>query len=424
MNLARVAQVKNINNVTVNWPDRLSPMDEKIYPIAGIRLASCYAGIRKKQQDDLVLFSLSEKTNTAAVFTRNAFCAAPVVVARSHLQQARPRYLLINAGNANAGTGKQGHDDALATCQWLADTVTCRREEVLPFSTGVIGEPLPTAKFAQAIPGLYQQLSEDNWRQAAQGIMTTDTVPKIVSEQRDIDGKLVTITGIAKGSGMIRPDMATMLAYIATDAAVVPDVLKQCLQSAVDHSFNRITVDGDTSTNDACVLMASGEGKLSIASDEDNAYLAFQQMVQDVCESLARAIVKDGEGATKLINIVVEEGQSEQECLDIAYTIAHSPLVKTAFFASDPNWGRILAAVGRAGIENLDLDSIRIYLDDVCIVEQGGRSPDYTEARGQAVMQQSEITIMVRLARGTASATVWSCDFSYDYVRINAEYRT
>lgn len=399
-------------------------MTENVFPIAGIKLASLYAGIRKNQQDDLVLIALSENTTSAAVFTRNAFCAAPVVVARAHLEKTQPRYLLINAGNANAGTGKQGHDDALACCQWLADVAGCQRAEILPFSTGVIGEPLPIAKLASAIPEIYQGLSEEHWPQASQAIMTTDTVAKVVSLQQEINGKQITVTGMAKGSGMIRPDMATMLAYIATDADVSPLVLKQCLQQSVNHSFNRITVDGDTSTNDACVLMATAEGELSIHSTDDESCAPFQHLIQHVCEQLARMIVKDGEGATKLINIIVEAGQSEQECLDVAYSIAHSPLVKTAFFASDPNWGRILAAVGRAGLDRLELEAISIYLDDVCIVEQGGRSASYTEAQGQAVMEQSEITISVRLARGRARATVWTCDFSYDYVRINAEYRT
>jgi len=399
-------------------------MTENVFPIAGIKLASLYAGIRKNQQDDLVLIALSENTTSAAVFTRNAFCAAPVVVARAHLEKTQPRYLLINAGNANAGTGKQGHDDALACCQWLADVAGCQRAEILPFSTGVIGEPLPIAKLASAIPEIYQGLSEEHWPQASQAIMTTDTVAKVVSLQQEINGKQITVTGMAKGSGMIRPDMATMLAYIATDADVSPLVLKQCLQQSVNYSFNRITVDGDTSTNDACVLMATAEGELSIHSTDDESYAPFQHLIQHVCEQLARMIIKDGEGATKLINIIVEAGQSEQECLDVAYSIAHSPLVKTAFFASDPNWGRILAAVGRAGLDRLELEAISIYLDDVCIVEQGGRSASYTEAQGQAVMEQSEITISVRLARGHARATVWTCDFSYDYVRINAEYRT
>jgi len=399
-------------------------MSENIFPIAGIKLASIYAGIRKKPKDDLVLIALDEKASTAAVFTRNAFCAAPVVVARKHLEKAQPRFLLINAGNANAGTGKQGHDDALACCQWLADLASCRRDEVLPFSTGVIGEPLPTIKFAEALPRVYPELNEAHWSQASQAIMTTDTVAKVVSRQQNINGKQITVTGMAKGSGMIRPDMATMLAYIATDAAIAPGVLQHCLTESVNHSFNRITVDGDTSTNDACVLMATGKGEVAISSVEDVDYAAFQCLIQQVCEELARMIVKDGEGATKLINIVVEGGQSEQECLDVAYTIAHSPLVKTAFFASDPNWGRILAAVGRAGLAKLDLEAINIYLDNVCIVEQGGRSQDYTEAQGQAVMNQDEITIKVQLARGTVNATIWTCDFSYDYVRINAEYRT
>ncbi len=399
-------------------------MSEKIFPIAGIKLATIYAGIRKKPQDDLLLIALDEQTSTAAVFTRNAFCAAPVVVARTHLKKMSPRYLLINAGNANAGTGKQGHDDALACCQWLADIAGCHRSEVLPFSTGVIGEPLPTEKFAKVLPKVFQALSEAHWSQASQAIMTTDTVAKVVSRRQEINGKQITVTGMAKGSGMIRPDMATMLAYIATDAAINPNVLQQCLNKSVNHSFNRITVDGDTSTNDACVLMATGKGELAISSTDEADYVAFQHLIQHVCEDLARMIVKDGEGATKLINILVEGGQTEQECLDVAYTIAHSPLVKTAFFASDPNWGRILAAVGRAGLTQLDLEAINIYLDDVCIVEQGGRSKQYTEARGQTVMSQDEITIKVQLGRGTVNATLWTCDFSYDYVRINAEYRT
>lgn len=399
-------------------------MAEKIYPIAGIKLAATYAGIRKKHRNDLVLISLTKKTNTAAVFTRNAFCAAPVVIARSHLQKSKPRFLLINAGNANAGTGVQGHDDALACCQWLADASGCQRSEVLPFSTGVIGEALPTQKIASAIPDVCENLSEHHWEQASEAIMTTDTVAKIVSLKKEIKGKQVTVTGIAKGSGMIRPDMATMLAYIATDAEIPGPILQTCLQASVEESFNRITVDGDTSTNDACVLMATGEGELSIHADNDQVYSQFQQLIQQVCEELAKAIVKDGEGATKLINIMVNGGKTEKECLDVAYTIAHSPLVKTAFFASDPNWGRILAAVGRAGLDRLEIEAISIYLDDVCIVEQGGRSPGYTEEQGQKVMNQSEITIKVILGRGHASDRIWTCDFSYDYVRINAEYRT
>jgi glutamate N-acetyltransferase/amino-acid N-acetyltransferase len=391
--------------------------------VAGIKVATLSAGIKKPGRRDLVLFSLQPGSQVAAVFTRNAFCAAPVVVAREHLSQGAPRYLLINTGNANAGTGEPGLRDARESCAQLAAQMQCRAEDVLPFSTGVIGEPLPVPKIIATLPGFPAALNADGWEDAAHGIMTTDTVAKGASQQLELDGKTITITGIAKGSGMIRPDMATMLAYVATDAALDGTLLQQCLNEATKHSFNRITVDGDTSTNDACVLMASGQSGLTIEADSDN-FQQFSTAVTAVCQQLAQLIVRDGEGATKFITISVNGGRDEAECEQVAYTIAHSPLVKTALFASDPNWGRILAAVGRAGLVDLDLNALAIYLGDVCIVRDGGRSAEYREEMGQAVTARDEITIRVELARGEAQAVLWTCDFSYDYVRINAEYRS
>jgi glutamate N-acetyltransferase/amino-acid N-acetyltransferase len=395
----------------------------RLHPVAGIEVATLSAGIKKPGRRDLVLFSLQPGSQVAAVFTRNAFCAAPVVVAREHLSQGTPRYLLINTGNANAGTGEPGLRDARESCTQLAALMQCRAEEVLPFSTGVIGEPLPVPKIVATLPGFPAALNADGWEDAAHGIMTTDTVAKGVSRQLELDGKTITITGIAKGSGMIRPDMATMLAYVATDAALEGSLLQRCLNEAAKHSFNRITVDGDTSTNDACVLMASGQSGLTIKVGSDN-FQQFSEAVTAVCQQLAQLIVRDGEGATKFITIVVNGGRDEAECEQVAYTIAHSPLVKTALFASDPNWGRILAAVGRAGLVDLDLNALSIYLGDVCIVRDGGRSAEYREEMGQAVTARDEITIRVELARGEAQAVLWTCDFSYDYVRINAEYRS
>lgn len=392
-----------------------------VFSVPGVRLATAAAGIRKPGRQDLLLIEIATGASTAAMFTSNAFCAAPVIVARQHLNSSSPRYLLINSGNANAGTGEQGQRDAMKSCQAIAGQFSCTAEEVLPFSTGVIGEPLPVDKISAALPGLQSNLAAGSWQTAAQAIMTTDTVPKIVSRQLQIDGQVVTLNGIAKGAGMIRPNMATMLSFLATDAKIDKAVLQACLRNAVNKSFNRITVDGDTSTNDAVVLIATGKSAANIQGDALN---AFQTMLNDVCTELARAIVRDGEGATKLINVVIEQGATEQECAKVAYAIAHSPLVKTAFFASDPNWGRILAAVGYAGVDNLAIEKIQIYLGDVCIVKDGGRSQSYTEEQGRRVMQQNEITIRVVLQRGTAATTVWTCDFSYDYVKINAEYRT
>ncbi|MDD2816095.1 MAG: bifunctional glutamate N-acetyltransferase/amino-acid acetyltransferase ArgJ [Thiotrichaceae bacterium] len=393
------------------------------HAVAGIRIGTTCAQIKQAVRDDLTLFEIAPNSSTAAVFTQNAFCAAPVTLSKQHLHNTAPRFLLINSGNANAGTGAQGLQDALSSCASVAAQASCTSEAVLPFSTGVIGVSLPVEKICKAIPIAFQNLSADNWDKAARAIMTTDTVPKLVSRQAEIGGHLVTVTGISKGAGMIRPDMATMLGFIATDASVPQSLLQECLHYAANRSFNRVTIDGDTSTNDSCVLVATGKGMLTV-SRADERYLQLRDLITEVCIALAQAIVRDGEGATKFITVRVEQGANAQECLDVAYTIAHSPLVKTAFFASDANWGRILAAVGRAGLNNLDLDKIKIYLGEVCIVENGGRAPSYTEAQGQAVMSEKEITIRVLLARGDVIEDVWTCDFSYDYVKINAEYRT
>lgn len=395
-----------------------------LYPVAGIRLATGSAGIKTPGRPDLVLFALEADTRCAAVFTRNAFCAAPVTVAREHLAQVAPRALLVNTGNANAGTGQQGIADARACCTALAREGGWRAQEVLPFSTGVIGEPLPTERILGALPALHQGLDSDGWAQAAGGILTTDTVPKGSSRRLEIDGHAVTVTGIAKGSGMIRPDMATMLAFVATDASLAPELLQRVLSGAVNRSFNRITVDGDTSTNDACVLAATGRSSLPAVEETGPAYVALAEAVTEVCEELAQAIVRDGEGATKLVRIEVIEAADAAEAQAVAYTVAHSPLVKTAFFASDANWGRILAAVGRAGLESLDIHAVTIHLDEVCVVRDGGRAADYEEKAGQAVMARDEITVRIALARGAAETRIWTCDLSFDYVRINAEYRT
>jgi glutamate N-acetyltransferase/amino-acid N-acetyltransferase len=391
--------------------------------VAGVRLGAAAAGIKHAGRPDLLVIELAEGGDCVAVFTRNAFCAAPVLVARQHLRQGPPRYLLVNSGNANAGTGETGLAAARACCDGLAERGGCRPEQVLPFSTGVIGENLPVERLLAGLQPALDGLSEDGWPQAAEAIMTTDTRPKLVSRRIQVAGRPVTVTGIAKGAGMIRPDMATMLAYLATDAGLEPALLQACLERAVAPSFNSISVDGDTSTNDACVLLASGRGA-RIDDPEGADYLGFCNAVEAVCMELARAIVADGEGATKLVEIAVEGAVNEDEARQVAYTIAHSPLVKTALFASDPNWGRILAAVGRAGVVGLDIARVEIWLGEVCIVRNGGRDPGYTEAAGQAVMAHPELRIGVRLGRGEAGARVLTCDLSYDYVRINAEYRT
>nr|VFJ65282.1 MAG: glutamate N-acetyltransferase / amino-acid N-acetyltransferase [Candidatus Kentron sp. FM]VFJ67396.1 MAG: glutamate N-acetyltransferase / amino-acid N-acetyltransferase [Candidatus Kentron sp. FM]VFK16244.1 MAG: glutamate N-acetyltransferase / amino-acid N-acetyltransferase [Candidatus Kentron sp. FM] len=461
-----------------NTPPNTTPSPR---PVKGIRLGTAAAGIRQHTglpspeetqpgktpvREDLVLVEIAQGAATTAVFTRNAFCAAPVHVARRHLGATSPRFLLINSGNANAGTGQQGTADAMACCAAVAQQTGCPPEAVLPFSTGVIGELLPVAPIRRGIGQAHGNLHADGWDRAARAIMTTDTVPKYASRTVETpsglrggsSGGSFTITGIAKGAGMIRPDMATMLAFVATDAPVTPAALGHALASAVERSFHRITVDGDTSTNDACVLMATGmaPGMPPIDDIRTDAGRQFQQAVTEVCQALAKALIRDGEGATKFITIEVQGGKDRAECDRVAFTIAHSPLVKTAFFAADPNWGRILAAVGRAGLPDLDISGVRIFLlphatntpldnrqpsmaspteahrralsgatpDDVCIVTSGMRSSEYTEQQGQRVMQAPEITVRVELGRGKANTVVWTCDLSHDYVRINAEYRT
>jgi glutamate N-acetyltransferase/amino-acid N-acetyltransferase len=394
-----------------------------MHPVAGITLGTANAGIKQTVRDDILVMQMAEHSTCAAVFTQNAFCAAPVHVAKANLAQS-PRWLLINSGNANAGTGEQGMKDALATCADLAEVVDGAATQVLPFSTGVIGQPLPVGKIKAALQKAVSNLNINNWDKAAQAIMTTDTFAKGVSKVIDIDGQSITINGISKGAGMIQPNMATMLGFIATDAKIDQILLQNCLALAVEQSFNRITVDGDTSTNDACVVMASGCSLApEIRPDSEN-YQIFATALMSVCKQLAEAIVRDGEGATKLMRIVVEQALSDEEAVRVGKTIAHSPLVKTAFFASDPNWGRILAAVGRAGVENMVLENVQLYLDEVCIVRNGGRADDYTEEAGQRVMDQQEITVTVKLGRGDAVQEVLTCDLSYEYVKINAEYRT
>ena len=397
---------------------------ENILPVAGIKLASIAAGIKKNAKQDLVVLSIDESSACAATFTQNAFCAAPVTVSKQHLSQHAPRALLINSGNANAGTGEIGMQNARQSCLWLAEVLQCKAEQVLPFSTGVIGEQLPMSAIRSGVNQIAEKLSEDNWQAAAEGIMTTDTVAKAVSKTLILDDQKITISGIAKGSGMICPNMATMLSFIATDANVEAEFLQQCLSEAVEDSFNAITVDGDTSTNDACVLIATAKAGNEPIDENSAEVNQFINELKAVCLYLAQAIVHDAEGATKFVTVSVAQAQSKAEAKNVAYTIAHSPLVKTALFASDPNWGRILAAVGRAGIEQLDISGVNIFLDDVCIVRNGGVDSDYTEEKGQSVMNQQEITIAVELNRGVDTATIWTSDLSHEYVRINSEYRS
>jgi len=407
------------------------PVAAQLLPIAGVTLGIAAANIKREKRKDLLVMQLCEGARVAGVFTKNRFCAAPVVVAREHLTQAAVagsggiRALLVNTGNANAGTGEQGMRDARTSCAALAGLLGCKAAQILPFSTGVIMEPLPVARIAAGLPGAVTNMRADNWFDAAEAIMTTDIVAKAISRQVSIDGELVTITGIAKGSGMIHPNMATMLGYIATDAAIAQPLLQAMVREASDRSFNCITVDGDTSTNDALMLIATGKSSLpEIKSADGTACKTLQAAITEVATHLAQAIVRDGEGATKFITVRVEGGRDEAECKQIGYAIAHSPLVKTAFFASDPNLGRILAAIGYAGVDDLDVDRLKLYLDEVLVAEHGGRATSYREEDGQRVMQQSDITIRVVLDRGAANATLWTCDFSYDYVKINASYRS
>ncbi|MFG4752249.1 bifunctional glutamate N-acetyltransferase/amino-acid acetyltransferase ArgJ [Pseudomonas aeruginosa] len=419
-----------------------------LHPVPGFELGIASAGIKRPGRKDVVVMRCAEGSSVAGVFTLNAFCAAPVTLAKQRFL-GEVRYLLTNTGNANAGTGAAGLAaaappsptlDALGgvgdagaaappaaaqTCAKLAELAGVAETSVLPYSTGVIGEPLPVAKIEAALPAALADLAEDRWAEAAAGIMTTDTLPKGASRQFVHDGVTVTVTGISKGAGMIKPNMATMLGYIATDAKVAQGVLQDLLRDAANKSFNRITIDGDTSTNDCCMLIATGRAALPEVTQASGAlFAALKQAVLEVSMELAQAIVRDGEGATKFVTVQVNGGATHQECLDVGYAVAHSPLIKTALFASDPNWGRILAAVGRAGVANLDVSKIDVFLGDVCIASRGGRAASYTEEQGAAVMAQAEIGIRIELGRGTCSETIWTTDLSHEYVKINAEYRT
>jgi len=396
-----------------------------LLPVKGVQVAACSADIYKTNRKDLALISFSSNSNCAAVFTQNAFCAAPVVIAKDHIEKGKSAYCLINAGNANAGLGEQGIAAAMDVCQHLAKLAESSVESILPFSTGVIAEPLPVDKIKNAIPALLADLKADAWLDVADAIITTDTMAKGISKRIKLADGEITITGIAKGSGMIRPDMATMLAFIATDADISDKLIQSILTEIVEDSFNCINVDGDTSTNDACFMLATGEsGTAEIRSFDKDSGLLFKNTLLEICIYLAQAIVRDGEGASKFISIAVVDGASEAESREVALTVANSPLVKTAFYASDPNWGRILAAIGRTTLPDLDIERISISLNDVKIVESGKRAENYTEAEGQRVMNQEEITISISLGRGSASAVIWTCDLSHEYVRINSEYRS
>jgi glutamate N-acetyltransferase / amino-acid N-acetyltransferase len=412
--------------MAVNLP---FPVASQLKPVAGIELGYAEAGVRKPNRKDVLVMKLASTATVAGVFTTNRFCAAPVQVCKAHLeglhQSDKPiRALVINTGNANAGTGEAGLAAANATCAALAELLGCEASQVLPFSTGVILEQLPVDRIKAGLPQAIANLKSDNWYNAAEAIMTTDTQPKAASRTVDINGVTVTMTGISKGAGMIKPNMATMLGYLAMDAKVAQPVLEHLVKQAADKSFNCITIDGDTSTNDSFMMIATGTSALEVNSIESPEYAALAEAVTSLSQELAQMIVRDGEGATKFMTITVEEGRSVEECRKIAYAIGHSPLVKTAFYASDPNLGRILAAIGYAGVDDLDVSKLNLYLDDVWVARNGGRNPDYKEEDGQRVMKQSEIAIRVRLARGDATATVWTCDFSHDYVSINADYRS
>jgi glutamate N-acetyltransferase/amino-acid N-acetyltransferase len=405
------------------------PVAADLKPIAGIRLGFAQAGIKKPNRKDVLVMALAPTATVAGVFTTNRFCAAPVQVCKAHLDalymsDAPIRALVVNTGNANAGTGDAGLAAANATCSALAELLDCEPAQILPFSTGVILEPLPVDKLIAGLPAALECLSENNWYAAAEAIMTTDTQPKAASSYVVINGIPVTMTGISKGAGMIKPNMATMLGYLAMDAKVSQSVLEHMVKQAADQSFNCITIDGDTSTNDSFMLIATGASELEITEIDSPEYLALATAVNALSQKLAHMIIRDGEGATKFISIAVEEGRDLEECRKIAYSIAHSPLVKTAFFASDPNLGRILCAIGYAGVTDLDVSKLDMYLDEVLVAKSGGRNPDYREEDGQRVMQQSEITIRVKLGRGEAKTTVWTCDLSHDYVSINADYRS
>ena len=405
------------------------PVAADLKPVAGIEIGFAQAGIKKPNRKDVLVMRLADGATVAGVFTLNRFCAAPVQVSKANLAAVQNggkpiRALVVNTGNANAGTGEPGLANAQATCAEVARLLGCDAQQVLPFSTGVILEPLPVAKIVAGLPAAVANLTEDNWFNAAEAIMTTDTQPKAASRTVTIGGHTVTMTGISKGAGMIKPNMATMLGYLAFDAKVAQPVLDELVKYAADRSFNSITIDGDTSTNDSFMLIATGAGSLVVGEASGADYEALKEAVTDISRNLAQQIIRDGEGATKFITITVEQGNTLEECRKIAYAIAHSPLVKTAFFASDPNLGRILAAVGYAGVDDLDVTKLDLFLDDVWVAKAGGRNPDYQEADGQRVMKQAEILVRVTLGRGDASATVWTCDLSHDYVTINADYRS
>ena len=396
----------------------------EIYDVAGVRLSAVSAGIRYQNRLDLVLIELTEESKSAGVFTQNVFCAAPVVVAKSHLSSNDPRVLIINTGNANAGTGDSGLQDALQCCLIVAECTGLDIQEVIPFSTGVIGEKLPVKKITAGVPGALDRLDEKNWKDAAIGILTTDTRPKLLSKQVKLADSLVTITGFAKGSGMIRPNMATMLSFVFTDALIEKELLDEMISELVDESFNRITVDGDTSTNDAAMLVATGKSGVPIAELDDTNKRKFVTCLKSVFQQLAKELIKDAEGATKFITVVVKEGRDKEECAKVAFCVAESLLVKTALFASDANWGRILAAIGRAGLDNLDTYNVNIDIGDVRIVTKGNLEETYTEEKGKSVMELDELIISIELGRGNIQETVWTSDLSHDYVTINADYRT
>ena len=395
-----------------------------LHPVAGLRLATVSVGVKTPGRRDLVVMELAPGSHVAGVFTRNAFCAAPVTLCREHLVRTSPRWLITNTGNANAGTGEDGRLDALTICRALAEQTGSDVTEVLPFSTGVIGQRLPVDKITAALPEALAGLREDGWLDAAHGIMTTDTRPKAWSDRFLADGAEITITGLSKGAGMIKPNMATMLAYVATDASVAPALLQQLVSELNEYSFNRITVDGDTSTNDSLVLVATGQGAAHFESGNEAGFAAFRARLEACFVYLAQAIIRDGEGATKFVEVRVEGGATADEARQVAFTVAESPLIKTALFASDPNWGRILAAIGRSGLANLDVERVSVFINDILIAERGAVSAGYTEAQGQAAMEPEDIVIRIDLGRGDHCDRVWTTDLSYDYVRINAEYRT
>jgi glutamate N-acetyltransferase/amino-acid N-acetyltransferase len=411
--------------MSVNSP---LPIASDLKPVNGLRLGHAEAGIKRPGRKDVLVIELPAGSSVAGVFTKNRFCAAQVQICREHLAATKEaglevRALVVNTGNANAGTGEPGYQNAIKTCDELAKLMGLKREQVLPFSTGVILEPLPVEKVVAAMPQAISRLEADNWFNAAESIMTTDTQPKATSKQIQIDGQTITLTGISKGAGMIHPNMATMLGYVGTDAKVSQELLQQLTTEAADLSFNAITIDGDTSTNDSFIVMATGASGVEIPSS-GSSFDAFRCALIDISQQLAQMIVRDGEGATKFITIQIDGGKTEAECKQVAEAIAHSPLVKTAFFASDPNLGRILAAIGYAGIADLDVSGVQLWLDDVWVAKNGGRHPDYQEEDGQRVMKKAEIKVKADLGRGTATQTVWTCDLSHEYVSINADYRS